>query len=64
MFSALHYEVWVFSDAGNTCPYFSGVCNDTAVTASINDGSENAGMGTGKAELQEISHHCQYTAGC
>ena len=64
VFSALNYVVWVFSDAGNTCPYFNGVCHGTAVTGSISDGSEKLGMGTGKAELQEISHHCQYTTCC
>jgi hypothetical protein len=48
VFSALNYEVWVFSDAGNMCPYFSGACHDRAVTASISDGSEKAAMCTGR----------------
>jgi hypothetical protein len=53
--SALNFEVSVFSDAGNSYPYFNGVGHDTAQTGIISDSSEYAGMRTGKADLQEIS---------
>jgi len=52
---ALNFEDWIFSDAGNSYPYFNGVCHDRALTASSSDSSEYTGMCIGKGELQEIS---------